>query len=459
MSGTESASRAAQAERFVDHPAWREALAQVRAALTQPHPIIAVLGPPGTGKTWLLRALRDELRAAGQNAVLLARGDAAAGPAPGSGPGVVLVDEADRIDPATLQALTDAGARGLVLAALPASAGRLESIPGMVVVASRALRPEEAASFVRARLATACVPDRFTPGAVAEIVANGRGIPRLLAAVTTAAEFVATLEASAEVTAAHVQEAVLLRGDAGAASDVEASSGPAPVLPAVELTETGSNIHPDPDERWAESAAAAVPEPPRRRRAGLLAALACAVVAALFVTYAATQPAGERLGRRAAALLPGRVAPAPASADAVAAPPAVTVEVASNQAAGMAPAVATQGPAAPGLPSGVLPHVVLSYWQGDPAAERRASEIARTLRAAGIAANDPVPVLQRIAEPGIAYFFAEDRAGAAEIGRALGGTYGEGRSASLQQDEPLPRPGTIELQVASDQPETAERAQ
>jgi hypothetical protein len=458
MSGTEAASRAAQAERFVDHTAWREALAQVRAALTQPHPVIAVLGPPGTGKTWLLRALRDELRAAGQNAVLLARGDAAAGPAPGSGPGVVLVDEADRIDPATLQALTDAGARGLVLAALPASAGRLEAIPGMVVVASRALRPEEAASFVRARLAAACVPDRLTPGAVAEIVANGRGIPRLLAAVTTAAEFVATLEASAEVTAAHVQEAVLLRGDAGAASDVEASSGPAPVLPAVKLTETGSNIHPDPDERWAESAAAAVPEPPRRRRAGLLAALACAA-AALFVTYAATQPAGERLGRRAAALLPGRVAPAPASADAVAAPPAVAVEVASNQATGVAPAVATQGPAAPGLPSGVLPHVVLSYWQGDPAAERRASEIARTLRAAGIAANDPVPVLQRIAEPGIAYFFAEDRAGAAEIGRALGGTYGEGRSASLQQDEPLPRPGTIELQVASDQPETAERAQ
>lgn len=463
MSENDTVSRPALLEPVVDHPVWREALGQVRTALAQPRPVIAILGPPGTGKTLLLRTLHAELQTSGRNAMLLTRGDAAAG-APPSGPGVVLVDEADRIDPATMQALTDAGARGVVLAALPAFAERIESVPGATVVTLRTLQPDEAASFIRARMA-AGVPGRLTPDAIAEIVTNGRGIPRLLAAVTTAAEFVATLETAPEVTAAHVKEAVLLRGDAGAGGDAEeAPPSLAPTVPAMEPEEADGTIHPDPEERWAGTGAA-MPAP-RRRRAGFWAALACAALAALFVAYAARQPAGESLGHRLAAVLAGDPAPSPATA---AAPPTVAVEVASNQGAGAAPPASAQAPADPapnlqpnpsasGLPSGVVPHVVLSYWQGDPEAEQRAREVARTLRTAGIVANDPVPVLQRIAEPGLAYFFSEDRAGAAEVSRALGGAFGEGRAASLRQDEPLPRPGTIELQIASDHP-AAERAQ
>lgn len=475
MSENEAASHPPPPEPVVDHPAWREALGQLHAAMARPHPIIAMLGPAGTGKTRLLRALLAELGAEGCDVALLARGDAEVQPAaPCSARGIVLVDEADRIDDATLRALAACGARGIILAALPAFAERLDAVPGAAVVPLRALRPGEAGSFIRARMAAAGRPDRLTDDAVAEIVACGDGIPRVLGALATAAEFVASVQSASLVTSEHVREAVSLRGDLAADfATGPGSPGAARGLSSANPGEAGRFRGPHRGERWVGSGGTALAA--RRRRTGAWAVLGCAAVAALFVAYAARQPAGESLGRRVAMLFrgdPAGAAPAPSPViPAAAASPAY--EVVSNQAAGAIPAAASesladpapapgpnppaQNPPALGLPHGVVPHVVLSYWQGDGAAERRAAEFARTLRSAGIAANDPVPVLQRIAEPGISYFFAEDRAGAAEVGRALGRGFGEGRAASLQQDAPLPRPGTIELQITSDQP-TAERA-
>jgi len=466
MSDNETVSLPAPPD-LVAHPHWREALAAVRTALSRPRAIVAVLGPPGTGKTLLLRAITGELRAAGENAVLLTRGDADAGPTsrdvPGS-PRIVLVDEADRIDLAAVRALLNAGARGIVLAALPAMSDRLTALPGATVVTLRALRQHEATAFIRARMLAVGTPDRLTGDALAELVANGAGIPRLLCGLLTAAEFVASLQGAPTVTTEHVREAVLLRGDfaAGMSEDEEtpAESSPAPAPAPAE--DTGAGMRgPYPGERWAESAGLATPAP-ARRRPGLWLALTGAAVAVLVVAYAAKQPVGERLGRQVVALLQGGH-----PALATSAPP-VPVEVVSNQAAAAAPSASNQtlsdpiphpGPisSASTLPRGVAPHVVLSYHQGDDDAERRAEDVARTLRAAGIAANDPVPVLLRITEPGITYFFAEDQAGAASVSRALGGAFGEGKAVILRQDAPLPRPGTIELQVAPDQAEAAAR--
>jgi type II secretory pathway predicted ATPase ExeA len=472
MGENETVSRpAVSPELVVGHAVWREALGQIRDALSRPRPVVAILGPPGTGKTLLLRTLSDELRADGRTVVLLARGDTESRPAsphgiaPGSPPGLVLVDEADRIDHPTLRALTEAGARGIVLAALPAFADRLDAVPNAAVVTLRALRPEEAASFVRARLAAAGTPDRLTGDALAEVVANGAGVPRLLCGLLTAAEFVAALQGAPCIAAEHVQEAMLLRGDIGADAGAGEVAPPdtmpdaAPASPPAESEEAaGAMRGPTPGERWTGSSGTAAVAP-ARRRARLWVVLACAVLAALFVAYAAKQIAGERLGRWVAALQAGRASPSPATDAAPAAPasPPLAVEVASNQATGPAPDPGPTPPAA-GLPRGVVPHVVLSYRQGDAEAERRAAEAARALRAAGIAANDPVPVLQRIASPGVTYFFAEDRAGAAEVSRALGGAFGEGRAVSLRPDESLPRPGTIEIQISSEQAETAEQA-
>lgn len=446
MSENGATSRPAPQDFVVDHPAWRAALGEVRAALSRPFAVVALLGPAGTGKTLLLRTLLDGLRSEGRPAALLERGDAEDRPAARAG--VVLVDEADRVGPAMLEALAGSGAGGVVLAALPGFAERVASLPGASVVLLRPLEAEEAASFVRARAKATGAPDRLASDAVTEIVANGKGTPRLLDALLTAAEFVASLQSAPQVTAEHVQEAVLLRGEMGA----EAAEEPPPALPPAEAGD-GSVRSPDPDERWAESGGATAAPMLARRRTGIKALLACAALAALFGAYAMVQPAGGGLGLKLAATLPPvGAAPAP--------PPAIpAAELAPSPAAAVVPTPAASqasdaapGPARAGLPMGVAPHVVLTYQQGDAAAERRSIEAAHALRAAGFAASDPVPVPGRIRGSGIAYFFADDQAGAAEIGQALGGAFGEGRAAALRLDEPLPRPGTVEVQVSSDRP-------
>lgn len=456
MSENGAASRPAPQELVVDHPAWREALGGVRAALSRPSAVVALLGPAGTGKTLLLRALLDELRSEGRAATLLERGDAEDRPA--VQPGVVLVDEADRIGPAMLEALAASSAGGVVLAALPGFAERTGAVPGARVVLLRPLGAEESASFVCARAEAAGAQGRLTGGAVAEIVANGKGIPRLLDALLTAADFVASLQSASQVTAEHVQEAVSLRGEV----EAEASAEPLPAAPPAEPEDGGSVRSPDPDERWAESGAAAAAPVLARRRTGIKLLLVGVALAALFGAYAMVRPTGSGLGLR--------VATAPRRPDATpalpAAPPSAVpaADLAPSLAAAIAPALgqapdAVPGPVAAGLPRGVAPHVVLTYQQGDAGAERRSFEAARALRAAGFAASDPVPVPGRVPGPGIAYFFAEDQAGAAEIGHALGGAFGEGRAAPLRPDEPLPRPGTVEVQVSSEQLGAARQAE
>ena len=459
MSENWAATRPTLRELVVDHLAWREALDQVRTALSRPSAIVALLGPAGTGKTLLLRTLLDELRGGGRDAVLLERGDAENRPA--ARPGIVLVDEADRIGSETLEALAQSeamagsGVGGIVLAALPSFAERIGSMPGTTVVPLRPLGTEEAAAFVQARAEAMGAPDRLTGDANAEIVANGQGIPRLLGTLLTAADFVASMQAAPHVTAEHVQEAVSLRGELGAET-----LDPLPDVPLRGPEEEGgSGRSSDPQARWAESVRAIATVPVLvRRRAGIRTLLACTALAALLAAYSIVQLVGGSPGRPVAALAPDRLgAPPVMTPSSTVPPPAIrAAELAPSQAADAVPALSRTSdpvlsPPAGGLPKGIVPHVVLSYQQGDAAAEQRGFEAVRALRAAGFAASDPVPVLGPIPGPGLAYFFAEDQAGAAEIGRALGGTFGEGRAVALRPDEPLPRPGTIEVQISSEQ--------
>jgi hypothetical protein len=513
MSENATATRPAPPDLVVDHPAWAEALHAVRDALARPGAVVVLLGPVGSGKTLLLRTLRAEARAAGRDAVLLDRGDADNLPAqPAGASPLVLVDEADRIGPENLQALAGAGA-SVVLAALPVSAARLSAVPGADVVPLRLLRPEEAAAFVAARVARAGGPVELGSDAVAEIVAHGRGTPRLLVVLTTAAAFVAGQQGEARITAEHVLEAVSLRGDvadgefvaspstgddAEAASDrngeagavpnaasplPEASNaqpGPRETAPEAEVVARDGGVPgPVPEERWVESAAPASAATPRPRRlARSWAVLACVVLAALLAAYAARVPYGDASPVTRAVLTlrrfvtasrassvpnqPGEAAavvPAPSESSVPA--PAPLPPVPPKQLIDLAPdIVADPAPAASpvGLPHGVVPHVVLSYGLGDAAAERSAAAAERLLQAAGFTAGDPVPVPRRIPNSGVAYFFAEDEAGAAAVGRALGSGFGGVHEAPVAPDEPLPRPGTIEVRIASDRPEATEPA-
>ena len=449
MSESRVAGRLALPGRVVDHPAWRAALTQARAALAQPQSVVAVLGSAGTGKTWLLRALLAELGDAGYNAVLLERGDSEDRPA--AWPDVVLVDEADRIGAEALDRLVRSGVPAIVFAALPGFAGRVAAIPGAVVIALRPLNVEEATAFLNACAEAKGAPGWLTTEAAAAILAKGGGIPRLLYALLTAAAFVAALQAAPRVAPEHVSEAVSLRGDV-VGGDVGATA------PEDETHDAGRASEEFPAESRALVLVPAV-SPPRRGRTRLL--LGCAVLTVLFAISATLQPTDSGVEGRASTPMPGQPAAAratapnsasPAAPDAVAA--VSLAEVPPSQASG-----AAVPPVLVNLPAGVLPHVVLSFHQGDFEAERRGFDAVHALRSAGFAVSDPVPVLRRISDPGLSYFFAEDRAGAAAVGRALSGAFGEERAAVLRPDEPLPRPGTIEIRLSSDLPQRIGRAE
>lgn len=92
--------------------------------------------------------------------------------------------------------------------------------------------------------------------------------------------------------------------------------------------------------------------------------------------------------------------------------------------------------------------VVISYPRGNLKAAARAAEIARTLTTMGFLAEDPIPVLNRIAQPEINFFFVQDRDGAMEISHKFASEFGQPRLIVLSPRSAIPRPGTVEIFVA-----------
>jgi hypothetical protein len=113
------------------------------------------------------------------------------------------------------------------------------------------------------------------------------------------------------------------------------------------------------------------------------------------------------------------------------------------------PQGAAAKPESPGLPSGPLVHVVLTYARGDTAAAERGARLAQTMRAEGYDVGEPFPVPGRPAKPGIKFFFAQDGAAAEELERHLHADLGTATLVRLPRDVGLPRPGTIEIALPS----------
>lgn len=194
----------------VAHPAWcRARAAALEALATGSHAVL--LGPPGSGKSLLLKNLAHTLREAGEPVHLIgqagASGDALAG-------GILLIDEADALGTDALAVLC-AGAGPVLLAMLPGGPERLprRAHPVRRVVLDR-LAPLEVARFVAARLAAAGRPrNLLEPEAVLALARHSDGLPRLVNVFGAAALFLAGLDGSPRVRLRHVEDAASMRDD------------------------------------------------------------------------------------------------------------------------------------------------------------------------------------------------------------------------------------------------------
>ncbi len=192
------------------HPAWQQARAVVLKALDD-GAITVLLGPPGSGKSLLLKELASTLRRSGKPARLIERTDALDGP-PGSG--ILLVDEADTLSPDALAALC-AGPAPVVLAALPGFPARLTGNPRPVqeAVLDR-LQPQDVARYVAVRLDAVGRPrNLIEPEAVLALARHSNGLLRLINTLGGAAVFLAGLDGSEHVSRRHVDEAASMRDD------------------------------------------------------------------------------------------------------------------------------------------------------------------------------------------------------------------------------------------------------
>ncbi len=479
------------------HRAWLRARDQALAAVRAGDGLVLVLGPPGTGKSLLLQELARLLGSGGYDVLFQFRGDipveaddVAAGNPNRTLPRVVLVDEADRMTETVLKRLGQLGAASLVCAGLngPSSGfGRPATVVRLALLA-----PDEVGAFAAARLTVAgrqAMP--FGDQAIQRLAERSGGVPRVVIMLADAAAFLAALDGAARIEASHIDQAAAMRGDDEVLDSLQPEAEPkGPMLPpaaeevqeasplarqAVQRLPGQAHAAPSPIERIAVMQAGMVPNAPPVRTIGKNivhlettadeptvpalpeqatkrgftwgrgAALSAASGIAALCGWLALQP-----------VLPARQGqPVPEQ------PATVTVLLdsagqgaSSNEKPDTTPVLpdppgaalqAEEGsPSAIRLPTGVPGHVIIYYARSDAVMEAKATDLARTLRAAGMVVDDPLAIPRQTRMPGVRYFFAEDRDTA---GQVLGWTslpLGDLRAGAARPGA-LPRPGMIEV--------------
>jgi hypothetical protein len=466
-------------EQIVAHRAWRVARACAHATIEAGSGLVVVLGGPGTGKSLLLRELARQLEAGGREVRLVQRGDMVGEPLTR---GIELVDEADHIDPLTLGRLVAARDAVHVLAALPRFAEQLSGFgTPMTVVALAPLTAQGVDDFVTRRLAAAGRSvDLVSRPAMAMLAEHSGGIPRVINMLVGAAISLAAAEGAYQVGSEHVEQAVTLRD-----GFAPRPSATVTALPGV----FAAKPKPE-DERAVEPVVEAVPmPPPAERHVTLLPALFATV--ALFATLFAglalhaniypsrTTVMSTAAAPEAPAVVPLAVAEPVIAVDwAVAGAPDLSELAAIEPAAGAMPAessprvqpaatdavevaavslpppAAVVVPPAPGpkiepvalvLPATPTVRVRIQYARGDADTAARANRQAEGLRAAGFAVEAPAALARAGGQPGIRYYFADDRDAAAEVARRLEAFAGDIRLAAPARRDALPRPGTVEV--------------
>jgi len=448
----------------IEHRAWLRARDQALAAVRAGKSLILVLGPPGTGKSLLLRELARILGSGGYDVLFQPRGDVpveVAEAAPGNWkrplPRVVLVDEADRMTGAALERLGQLGAASLVCAGLTGDIGGLGQLSATVVRLAP-LPPDEVGAFAAAWLARAgrhAMP--LGDQANSRLAERSSGVPRVLTILVDAAAFLAATDGAARIDASHIDQAAAMRGDDAVADApaLQAEPGRTRADINVSLAADAPPVRPGPDSAMLPGIAADRQAPPpavqaaerqpgRNRAAALCAAVGLGVLCASWLALRPglptphVQPVPEQSST--ATLLPGETGQGYSTRGEPG-----TVRVPPGSQAAARPTEKAVSSAAE-LPDGVPGHVAIYHAQGDAGAEARAAGLARTLRAAGMVANDPVAIPRGTRLPGVRYFFAEDRDTAGAVLGLTGLPLGSIR-ASTARLGPLPRPGTVEVTV------------
>ncbi len=251
---------------------------------------LALLGAAGTGKTWLLNRLVPELRERGRLVRLEQRGEVTPQFPLG---GILLVDEASRLDRASLEQMANQQRGLVILADVPAFSVRLDALsrpPATITLPT--IDPEEVPSFVAEWASVNPSPVVITDNAVARLVVHSAGTPRLIVQLTRAALALAGSAGRTQITGVDIDDAAALK------------------LGALNLNPAGQPIDASPSAAVEEQAA----DMPILAPAGLLVATRAAPfrwrIAAGSTALAAVVVAGWMGARK----LPAWTAPAPSAA-------------------------------------------------------------------------------------------------------------------------------------------------
>ena len=430
----------------VPHAGWSAARRAILQAFATGEHLVALLGPTGVGKTCLLREIEVALRPQSIRVLRLESGDVdehLLDTAPEVE--VLLIDEADRMSEAALQAVAEREDCFAVLVDLPGLGRRLAPWPHRVVELAP-LPDAEIRTYLAARMIIAELDaTRLTDGAAAALSGLSAGRPRLLNLLLAMAFHEADSTGQEPVLAEHVTEAAALRAEAALPEMMPPPPEPAPDARPGSTGAIATPSRPPAPHPSRDLALLFPPQDPRPRRSRSRAAI-LVLGAAMVVGGLAWLAAREDLNpvaRLPASGASGSVADA--SPLSTSFPPSAALAGAALKPVAPAQAAAVAPGATP--PAGAMLRVVVTYPRSTPEAGRRAAALTAALSQAGLSVGTPFPLSRPSAGPELSYFFREDREAAIHVGQ-LGGL-----DASRAQLGPIgaasPRPGTIEVALAA----------